>query len=106
MYLVPDLDTFAVIPWDMDLSTARVICDVYTPDGEPFEGDPRYVLKRQLQQATELGLEYQVGPELELRHMIKPAILMSARIRLTMCAARWSIHCKPWASASKPRTTR
>lgn len=65
MYLVPDLDTFAVIPWDMDLSTARVICDVYTPDDEPFEGDPRYVLKRQLQQATELGLDYQVGPELE-----------------------------------------
>ena len=65
MYLVPDLDTFAVIPWDMDLSTARVICDVYTPDGEPFEGDPRYVLKRQLQRATELGLDYQVGPELE-----------------------------------------
>ncbi len=65
MYLVPDLDTFAVIPWDMDLSTARVICDVYTPDGEPFEGDPRYVLKRQIQRAAELGLEYHVGPELE-----------------------------------------
>lgn len=65
MYLVPDLDTFAVIPWDMDLSTARVICDVYTPDGEPFEGDPRYALKRQLQRAAEMGLEYQVGPELE-----------------------------------------
>jgi len=65
MYLVPDLATFAVIPWDMDLSTARVICDVYTPDGEPFEGDPRYVLKRQLQRAVELGLDYQVGPELE-----------------------------------------
>ena len=48
MYLMPDLDTFAVIPWEMDLSTARVICDVYTPDGAPFEGDPRYVLKRQL----------------------------------------------------------
>jgi len=65
MYLVPDLDTFAVIPWDMDLSTARVICDVYTPDGEPFDGDPRYVLKRQLQRAADMGLEYQVGPELE-----------------------------------------
>lgn len=65
MYLVPDLETFAVIPWDMDLSTARVICDVYTPDGVPFDGDPRYVLKRQLQAAAELGLDYQVGPELE-----------------------------------------
>lgn len=65
MYLVPDLSTFAVIPWEMDLSTARVICDVYTPDGEPFAGDPRYVLKRQLERATAMGLEYQVGPELE-----------------------------------------
>src|SRR5690606_24017210 len=51
MYLVPDLSTFAVVPWEMDLSTARVICDVYTPDGEPFGGDPRYVLKRQLARA-------------------------------------------------------
>jgi glutamine synthetase len=65
MYLVPDLNTFAAIPWEMDLSTARVICDVYTPDGEPFAGDPRYVLKRQLARAAALGLDYQVGPELE-----------------------------------------
>ncbi|MEZ4860495.1 MAG: type I glutamate--ammonia ligase [Caldilineaceae bacterium] len=65
MYLAPDLDTFAVIPWDMDLSTARVICDIYTPDGEPFDGDPRYILKRQLQRAAEMGFNYQVGPELE-----------------------------------------
>ena len=65
MYLVPDLSTFAVIPWEMDLSTARVICDVHTPDGEPFQGDPRYVLKRQLARATALGLDYLVGPELE-----------------------------------------
>ncbi len=65
MYLVPDLNTFMVIPWEMDLSTARVICDVYTPEGVPFEGDPRYVLKRQLKRAAEMGLDYQVGPELE-----------------------------------------
>ena len=65
MYLAPDLDSFAVVPWDMDLSTARVICDVYTPDGDPFDGDPRYILKRQLQRAADVGLAYQVGPELE-----------------------------------------
>ena len=65
MYLVPDLDSFAVIPWEMDLSTARVICDVFTPDGKPFEGDPRYVLKRQVERAQALGYNYQVGPELE-----------------------------------------
>ncbi|MFN3330888.1 MAG: type I glutamate--ammonia ligase [Caldilinea sp.] len=65
MYLTPDLDTFIVIPWEMDLSTARVICDVRTPDGAPFEGDPRQVLKRQLARAASLGLDYYVGPELE-----------------------------------------
>ncbi len=65
MYLMPDLDTFRVIPWEMDLSTARVICDAHTPDGAPFEGDPRHVLKRQLERAAKLGLNYQVGPELE-----------------------------------------
>ncbi len=65
MYLAPDLSSFAVVPWDMDLSTARVICDIYTPDGDPFEGDPRYILKRQIQRANEMGLAYQVGPELE-----------------------------------------
>lgn len=65
MYLVPDLVTFAVIPWEMDLSTARVICDVYTPDGEPFDGDPRHVLKKQLARAQELGFDFKVGPELE-----------------------------------------
>lgn len=65
MYLMPDLDTFAVIPWEMDLSTARVICDVYTPDGLPFDGDPRHVLKRQMDRAAKLGLDYKVGPELE-----------------------------------------
>ena len=65
MYLKPDLSTFAVIPWEMDLSTARVICDAHTPDGAPFEGDPRYVLKRQLARAEALGLDYYVGPELE-----------------------------------------
>ena len=66
MFLVPDLDTFAVIPWEQDgLITARVICDVYTPSGEPFGGDPRYVLKRAIAEAHDLGYEYNTGPELE-----------------------------------------
>ena len=71
MYLQPDLSTFVVIPWEMDLSTARVICDAHTPDGSPFEGDPRYVLKRQLERAERIGLDYQVGPELEF-FLFKP----------------------------------
>jgi glutamine synthetase len=65
MYLVPDLDTFAPIPWEMELSTARVICDVFTPDGVPFAGDPRYVLRRQLERAQNMGFDFMVGPELE-----------------------------------------
>ncbi len=65
MYLVPDLDTFAPIPWEMELSTARVICDVYTPDGMPFVGDPRYVLKQQLERARAMGFDFRVGLEVE-----------------------------------------
>ena len=47
MYLYPDLDTFQIFPWGSQSGrTARLICDVYRPDGQPFEGDPRYILKR------------------------------------------------------------
>jgi glutamine synthetase len=67
MYLVPDLETYAVIPWDQEAGfrTARVICDVFTPDGKPFAGDPRHVLKRAIDDAAQMGLVYQVGPEME-----------------------------------------
>jgi glutamine synthetase len=66
MYLVPDLETFAVIPWEQDSGpSARFICDVYTPAGEPFAGDPRQVLKRAVEAADELGLAYCTGPEPE-----------------------------------------
>lgn len=65
MYLQPDLDTFSAIPWELELSTAQVTCDVYTPDGAPFLGDPRYILKQQISRAAEQGLDYRVGPELE-----------------------------------------
>jgi glutamine synthetase len=66
MYLVPDLDTYAVIPWEKQVNpTARLICDVYTPQGTPFEGDPRYVLKRALARAAERNCVYNTGPEPE-----------------------------------------
>src|SRR5499427_4012446 len=67
MYLDPDLETFGIIPWERegDGVTAKVICDVYTPDGEPFAGDPRSVLRRQLKRAEDMGLRYMTGPELE-----------------------------------------
>jgi len=67
MYLVPDPSTYAVIPWRVmeDGSTARMICDVYTPDGNPFKGDPRAILKRVIAEAADMGYSYNTGPELE-----------------------------------------
>lgn len=67
MYLVPDLSTYAVAPWDRHegMITARLICSVYTPDGKPFAGDPRNVLSRMLDQAAAAGYRFMVAPELE-----------------------------------------
>lgn len=67
MYLRPDLNTFAVIPWTKngDSTSARIVCDVYMPDGKPFSGDPRYILKKQIEEAKKLGFTFYVGPELE-----------------------------------------
>jgi len=66
MLLVPDLDTFAVIPWQTERhTTARLICDVYTTGGELFAGAPRSALARVMQECADLGYEFHVGPELE-----------------------------------------
>ena len=66
MYLRPDLDSFVVLPWRPDQGkVARLICDVYTKDGEPFVGDPRGALKRMLAKAAEMGYTFNVGPECE-----------------------------------------
>jgi glutamine synthetase len=66
MHLVPDLSTFAVLPWlSGSEATARLICNVFTPDGQPFLGDPRAVLSRVLKQAEQMGFDYHAGPELE-----------------------------------------
>ena len=66
MYLRPDLNTFLVFPWrPKDGAVARLICDVYKPDGTPFEGDPRYILKKTLQEAADMGYTMYVGPEAE-----------------------------------------
>jgi glutamine synthetase len=67
MYLRPDTDSFIILPWNSEIGkTARLICDVYTADGKPFEGDPRYVLKRALEKAARMGYDtFNVGPECE-----------------------------------------
>ena len=66
MFLHPDTNTFEIFPWrPQQGKVARMICDVYRPGGEPFEGDPRYVLKRAIQDAAGMGYEFEVGPECE-----------------------------------------
>jgi glutamine synthetase len=61
----PDPSTFQIIPWKSEAQVARMFCDIHDPDGTPFDGDPRYVLKRQLERAAGLGFTFYVGPELE-----------------------------------------
>lgn len=66
MYFYPDIDTFQLLPWtENGRAIARVICDIYNPDGTPFDGCPRNNLKRVLKEAEKIGYTYNVGPELE-----------------------------------------
>ena len=66
MYLYPDLDTFTIFPWrPQQGKVARLICDVYRPDGTPFEGDSRYILKKVIKEAADMGCQFDVGPECE-----------------------------------------
>ncbi|NLX83952.1 MAG: type I glutamate--ammonia ligase [Clostridiales bacterium] len=66
MMLHPDLSTFARLPWHGRAEhEARMICDVFTPDGQPFGGDPRYILKQVIKEADQMGYTFNVGPECE-----------------------------------------
>ncbi|MBN2120191.1 MAG: glutamine synthetase [Candidatus Omnitrophica bacterium] len=67
MIAMPDLSTFAILPWrPKEKAVARMICDVLNPDRTPYEGDPRYVLKRALERAKKMGFDhFYLGPELE-----------------------------------------
>jgi len=66
MFLYPNLDTFVIFPWrPQQGKVARLICDVYGTDRNPFEGDPRYVLKKVLKEAEDMGYRFDVGPECE-----------------------------------------
>ncbi|MDQ3659156.1 MAG: glutamine synthetase beta-grasp domain-containing protein, partial [Actinomycetota bacterium] len=67
MIAMPDPSTFQIIPWSPnDEPTARMICDVRTPEGDPYVGDPRHILRRALERATEMGFDkFYCGPELE-----------------------------------------
>ena len=66
MIAVPDPNTFQLVPWrPKEQGVARMFCDIQWPGGQPFEGDPRYVLKKNLKRAADLGYTFYVGPELE-----------------------------------------
>ena len=66
MYLKPDYDTFTIFPWETSGGcTARMMCDIYLPNGEPFVGCPRGTLKRAMTEAEEMGYEMFAGPEPE-----------------------------------------
>jgi glutamine synthetase len=66
MVALPDPDTFQILPWrPVEQAVARMFCNILKPGGEVFEGDPRYVLKKNLKRAADMGYTYYVGPELE-----------------------------------------
>jgi glutamine synthetase len=66
MLVVPDAGTFQVLPWRPESQgVARMFCDILTPDGQPFGADPRYVLKRTLARAAEMGFTFYIHPEME-----------------------------------------
>ncbi|MDT8357545.1 MAG: glutamine synthetase beta-grasp domain-containing protein, partial [Methanomicrobiaceae archaeon] len=65
MVLKPDITSYTILPWRKDAKVARFICDVHHSSGRPFEGDPRYILKRTLAQAADMGYGFNTGPEVE-----------------------------------------
>ena len=65
MVALPDPSTFTLTPWRSEAQVARMFCDIRNPDGTPFDGDPRWVLKQQVDRAASLGFTFYVGPELE-----------------------------------------
>jgi glutamine synthetase len=72
MHLRPDPATFAILPWlSGEEATARLICDIYTPDGQPFQADPRAALRRVLKTAAGMGFGYNTTPEIEF-FLFKP----------------------------------
>jgi glutamine synthetase len=73
MVAMPDPNTFVILPWrPAENRVARIFCDILQPGGQPFEGDPRYILKRNLKRAADLGYTFYVAPELEYFYFASP----------------------------------
>jgi len=74
MVAMPDPSTFKMLPWKTDKhGVAVMFCDILEPDGSPYHGDPRWVLKKNLKRAAEMGYTFYVGPELEYFYFQKPS---------------------------------
>ena len=70
---IPDPNTFVMLPWaDNKAPEARVFCDIYNLDGSPFGGDPRQVLRRNLQRAQAMGLDFLIAPDMEFFYFAPP----------------------------------
>ena len=99
-YLYPDPDSFTILPWATGAGrTARLICDVYNPDGTPFIGDPRGVLKRALKKAADMGYTFNVGPECEFS-------LSSTACTRPSCPSRCSATTAAACTRTCPSSTR
>jgi glutamine synthetase len=109
MMAIPDPETFKLLPWRPreHHAVARMFCDIVRPEGTPFEGDPRYVLKRNLKRAADLGYTYYVGPELEYFYFKDKNGTEGLdeggyfdMTPLDLCGARPCSRSRRWASAS------
>src|SRR4051794_34199739 len=117
MTAMPDPSTFQILPWrPRERRVARMFCDIHLPDGSPFPGDPRYVLKRNLARAAALGFTFYVGPEVEFFYFkdsegTKPLdqggyFDLTTLDAAATCVERPSSRSRRWASASSRATTR
>src|SRR4051794_14862597 len=117
MTAIPDAATFQILPWrPRERRVARMFCDIHLPDGSPFPGDPRYVLKRNLARAAALGFTFYVGPEVEFFYFKDSEgttpLDQGGYFDLTTldaaatCVERPSSRSRRWASASSRATTR
>ena len=115
MCLRPDLDSFVIFPWRPQTGkVARLICDVYKTDGTPFEGDPRRILKKAVEEAAKLGYKFNVGPECEFflfngylqlipltdRDILILALTILERMRDVI----WFSHLRTWDLRSRHHT--
>ena len=104
MHLRPDIATFSIVPWlSGEEATGRLICNVFTPDGQPFFGDPRAVLIRAVAAAAELGFTFNTGPELEF-FLLKPDANGASSFRPCRTMRRVTSMCRPiWRPACAVR---